>query len=121
MRYTAIVAFILMTPLALLAASKNSGNVTFSETVTINGAQVPPGEYRVEWKGTGASVEATILRAGKVVASSPATIVTGKTNVDGAFEAREGENNSHTLDAIYWTNTSLRFNQASTSTATGAQ
>ena len=116
MKRTAIIALILMTPAALLAASKNSGNVTFSETVTINGTQVPPGNYRVEWQGTGTSVEASILRGGKVVATSPATLVTGKTDFDGAFESRDGENNSHILDAIDYTNFSLRFDQGNAST-----
>ena len=96
MKRTAIIALILMTPAALLAASKNSGNVTFSETVTVNGTQVPPGNYRVEWQGTGTSVEASILRGGKVVATSPATIVTGKTDLDGALN-RGMERTTHTF------------------------
>jgi len=115
MKRTAIVALILMTPMALLAASKNSEKVTFSETVTVNGTQIPPGEYRVEWQGAGASVEASILRGGKVVATSPATLVTGKTDFDGAFEARDGANNSHILDAIDYANFSLRFDQGNAS------
>jgi hypothetical protein len=117
MKRTAIVALILMmTPMALLAASKNSEKVTFSETVTVNGTQIPPGEYRVEWQGTGASVEASILRAGKVVATAPATLVTGRTEFNGAFEARDGVNNSHILDAIDYANFSLHFDQANAST-----
>ncbi len=115
MKYTAIVALMLMTPAALLAAPKNSKNVTFSETLTINGTQVPPGEYRVEWQGTGTSVEASILRAGKVLVSSPATIVIGKTNLDDAFEATDGANNSHILNAIDWSNLSLHFDQGNAS------
>jgi hypothetical protein len=100
MKYMAIVALALMTPVALLAAPKNSAKVTFSQTITVNGTQVPPGEYRVEWQGTGASVEATILQAGKVLASSPATLVIEKTNLNGAFETKEEVNNSHILQTI---------------------
>ena len=112
MKHKAIAALILMmTPVALLAAQKNSGNVTFPEAVTINGTLVPAGDYRVEWQGTGASVEASILRAGKVVASSPATLVAGKTEFGDGFETRDGENNSHILNAIDWAKLSLRFDQ----------
>jgi len=121
MKRTAIIALILMTPAALLAASKNSGNVTFSEAVTVNGTQVPPGNYRVEWQGTGTSVEASILRGGKVVATSPATLVAGKTEFDGAFESSDGENNSHILKAIDYANFSLRFNQGNASATGRAQ
>src|SRR5271163_746074 len=100
MKHKAIVALMLMmTPVALLA-QKNSGNVTFPEAVTMNGTPVPAGDYRVEWQGTGASVEATILRAGKVVASSPATLVAGKTEFGDGFETRDGKNNSRILNAI---------------------
>ncbi len=119
MKYKAILAIILMmTPVALLAAQKNSGSgicrlrQAFSETVTVNGTQIPPGDYRVEWQGTGPSVEVTILKAGKVLLSSPATLVTGKTSVGEGFETRDGENDSRILDAIDWANLSLRFGQA---------
>jgi hypothetical protein len=115
MKYMAIVALALMTPVALFAAPKNSAKVTFSQTITVNGTQVPAGEYRVEWQGTGASVEATILKAGKVLASSPATLVIGKTNLDGAFETTEGANNSRILQAIDWSDRSLRFDQGDAS------
>jgi hypothetical protein len=115
MKYMAIVALALMTPVALLAAPKNSAKVTFSQTVTVNGTQVPPGDYRVEWQGTGASVEASILQAGKVLASAPATLVIEKTNLNGAFETKEGANNSHILQAIDWSDRSLRFDQGDAS------
>jgi hypothetical protein len=111
MKYMAIVALVLMTPAALLAAPKNSANVTFPQTITVNGTQLPPGQYRVEWQGTGASVEASILQAGKVLASSPATLVIEKTNYDGAFETEDGPNNSNILQAIDWSDKSLRFDQ----------
>jgi hypothetical protein len=115
MKYMAIVALALMTPVALLAAPKNSANVTFSETITVDGTQLPPGNYRVEWQGTGASVEASILQAGKVLASSPATLVIERTNLNGAFETKEGVNNSHILQAIDWSDRSLRFDQGNAS------
>ena len=115
MKYMAI-ALMLMTPVVLFAAPKNSGSVTFSETVTVNGTQVPPGEYLVEWQGSGASVEASILRAGKVLATSPATLVIGKTSFNGAVEATAGENDSHILDAIDWANLTVRFDQGNAST-----
>jgi hypothetical protein len=115
MKYMAIVALALMTPVALLAAPKNSANVQFSETITVNGIQVPPGDYRVEWQGTGTSVEATILKAGKVLASSPATLVIEKTSLNGACETQKGVNNSHILQAIDWSGRSLRFDQGNAS------
>jgi hypothetical protein len=115
MKYTAILALMLMVPMALLAAPKNSASVTFTETVTLNGVQVPPGDYHVQWQGTGAAVEASILQGKQVVASAPATLVDAKTAYDGAVETSDGPNNSKTLQAIDWSNRSLRFGDANTS------
>ena len=115
MKYKAIVALMLVAPMALLAAPKNSASVTFGETVTVNGTQIPPGNYQVEWQGTGTTVEASILQGKQVVASAPATLVNGKTNIHGAVETTEGPNSSKILQAIDWSNQSLRFDQANTS------
>lgn len=115
MKYAAIVALILMIPVALLAGSKNSAGLTLTQIVSVNGTQIPPGEYHVEWQGTGAGVEASILQGKQVVASAPATLVNGKTGYDGAVETSDGPNNSRVLQAIDWSNRSLRFGQASSS------
>jgi hypothetical protein len=115
MKYTAIVALMLMAPVALLAAPKNSANVTFTETVTIDGASVPPGDYHVVWQGTGPSVEAIVLQRNKVIASGPATLVNAKSEYDGAVETRDENNNSKVLEAIDWSNRSLRFGQGDAS------
>jgi hypothetical protein len=113
MKYTAIFALMLMVPVALLAAPKNSASVTFPEAVTINGTQVPAGDYRVQWQGAGAAVEASILHGKQVVASAPATLVNAKNDYDGAIETSDGPNSSKILQAIDWSNRSLRFGQAS--------
>ena len=124
MKYAAIVALMLMAPVVLLAAPKNSANVTFTETVSVNGTSVPPGDYHVAWQGTGPLVEATILQGKKVVASAPATLVEAKSEYDGAVETSDGNNNLKVLEAIDWSKRSLRFGQANASspstTAIGA-
>jgi hypothetical protein len=114
MKYKVIVALMLIAPVVLLAAPKNSANVTFTETVTINGTAVPPGDYHVVWQGTGPSVVATILQGKKVVASAPATLVNSKSE-QTAVETSDSNNNSRVLEAIDWGNLSLHFGQASAS------
>jgi len=101
----------LMIPAAVFAAPKNSANITFGTPVIVNGTQVPAGEYRVEWQGTGASVQANIFQGKRVVASAPATLINGKTQYDGAVETKQADNNSNILEAIDWSNRSLRFDQ----------
>jgi hypothetical protein len=115
MKYAAIVALMLMAPVALLAAPKDSANVTFTEAVTINGASVPPGDYHVVWQGTGPLVEAAILQGKKVLATAPVTLVNAKSGYDGAVETSDGSDNSKVLEAIDWSNQSLRFGQGNAS------
>ncbi|MFZ1136268.1 MAG: hypothetical protein WAN69_15060 [Candidatus Korobacteraceae bacterium] len=114
MKYKLVVALMLMAPVALLAAPKDSANVTFTQTVNINGTAVPPGDYHVVWQGTAPSMEATILQGKKVVASAPATLVNTKSAYDGAVETSDGNGNSKVLEAIDWSNRSLRFGQGNT-------
>lgn len=119
MKYSAILAILAMSPAALLAAPKTSADVRFTETITINGTQVPAGEYRVQWEGTGPVVEASILQGKKVLTTAPATLTTGTRNSDVAVETNQGENNTKVLEGIEWKNRSLHFGQgngASTST-----
>jgi hypothetical protein len=71
-----------------------------------------------QWQGTGTAVEASILKGKKVLATAPATLVNGITNYDGAIELSAGENNSKILQAIYWSNRSLRFDQGNNTTST---
>jgi hypothetical protein len=66
-------------------------------------------------------VEATILQGKNVLASAPATLVNAKTQYDGAVETSDGSNNSKVLEAIDWSNRSLRFGQENAgSSTTGA-
>jgi len=119
-KYIVVVAMMLMIPAAVFAAPKNSANITFDTPVTVNGTQVPAGEYRVEWQGTRTSVQANIVQGKKVVASAPATLIIGKTQYDGAVEVKQGDNNSKILEAIDWSKRSLRFDQQNDGSSSGS-
>ncbi|HZQ97160.1 MAG TPA: hypothetical protein VFA67_19265 [Candidatus Sulfotelmatobacter sp.] len=58
--------------LALLSttafAANNKGSLQVSEPVTVAGKLVAPGEYRVEWEGSGPEVDVKVLRGKNVVA-----------------------------------------------------
>lgn len=111
-KYSALLLLVLMMPLALPAASKNSAKVTFEDRVTVGGTQVPAGDYRVQWEGTGTSVVARFMQGDKVIASAPATLVQANSPYDEAVDLTPGDNNSKILHAIEWRNKSLRFDQA---------
>lgn len=65
--------------LAILVASSalaaDKGSIKLFDPTTVNGAQLSPGEYQVQWEGTGSDVQLKILRGKKVVATTSATVV----------------------------------------------
>jgi hypothetical protein len=68
-----------MLGLALLLASTafaaTKGNLQISHPVTVNGTQLKPGDYKVEWDGSGSNVEVSILQGKNVIAKAPAHLV----------------------------------------------
>ena len=69
----------LLMGLALLVASSafaaNKANMQVQSPLTINGAKLKPGEYKVEWEGSGPNVELSITQGKKVLAKVPAHVV----------------------------------------------
>ncbi len=65
--------------LALLLASSafaaTKASMTLQSSTTINGANLKPGDYRLEWDGSGPNVEVSIVQGKKVVAKVPAKVV----------------------------------------------
>ena len=65
--------------LAILVASSalaaDKGSMKLFDPTTVNGTQLSPGEYEVQWEGTGSDVQLKVLRGNKVVATTSATIV----------------------------------------------
>ena len=61
--------------LATSAFAANKGSLTVQEPMTVNGTQLKPGDYKVEWDGNGPSVELSITQGKKVIAKVPAHVV----------------------------------------------
>ena len=61
--------------LATGAFASNKTSLHFSESVDVNGQQLPAGDYQVRWAGTGASVEVSFLQGRKEVAKTTAKMV----------------------------------------------
>jgi len=69
--------FSILLPLSLLAkdhTAKQSINLQIFQPATVAGTTLKPGQYKVEWTGTGAAVNAEFKLNGKTVATVPATV-----------------------------------------------
>lgn len=68
-----IVGLVLLLTSSAFAASK--AYLTLNSSASINGTKLKPGDYRLEWDGSGPNVEVSILQGKKVVAKVPAKVV----------------------------------------------
>jgi hypothetical protein len=57
------------------AGDSNKGSLQTLGAVTVNGTNLPAGDYSVKWEGTGSNVQLNILKGKKVVATTPARLV----------------------------------------------
>ena len=61
------------------AGRNNAHSVEISDAVQIGGTKLKPGNYKVEWQGTGPAVQVSFQQNGKTVVTAPGTL---KTNDD---------------------------------------
>ena len=61
--------------LASSAFAASKANLTLQNPTSINGTKLKAGEYKLEWDGTGPSVEVSIVQGKNVLAKVPAKIV----------------------------------------------
>jgi hypothetical protein len=73
-----ILGLALMLASSAFAASK--GSLQISNPTMVNGTKLKPGDYKIQWDGTGPSVELSIIQGKNVVAKVPAKLV----NLDAA-------------------------------------
>jgi hypothetical protein len=61
--------------LATSAFAANKGSLQVQEPISVNGQQLAPGDYKVQWDGNGPNVEVSIMQGRKVVTKVPAHVV----------------------------------------------
>jgi hypothetical protein len=73
--FTLLVGSSLFLSVSAFAGNSNKKSLHLYENVTVEGKQLPAGDYRVEWTGIGSDVTLNILKGKETVASVPARIV----------------------------------------------
>jgi hypothetical protein len=63
----------LLFPVGALARN-NAHSIQIVDVVEIGTTQLKPGDYKVEWQGTGPAVQVSFRQNGKTVATVPATL-----------------------------------------------
>jgi hypothetical protein len=57
------------------AFAANKTTLQVQDPLTVSGTKLKPGDYKVEWEGSGPSVELSILKGKNVIAKVPAHVV----------------------------------------------
>jgi hypothetical protein len=122
--FTLLAGSSLLLSASAFAGNSNKKSLHIYENVTVEGKQLPAGDYRVEWTGTGSDVTVNILKGKDTVASVPARIV--PVNVpykqDG-YTATAAKDGSQSLTQFFFSGEKfdLEIGQAAAAnTATGA-
>lgn len=69
-----LIASVALSTSVFAGGSTHKGNLVVSDSVQVNGKQLPAGDYTVAWEGDGPNVNVRILRGSKEVATAPATL-----------------------------------------------
>jgi hypothetical protein len=76
-----LIAALALFPLGALAASENHQSVDIPNTLKVGNTQIAPGNYKVEWQGSGPAVQVKFVEHGKTVVTAPATLKTNDSQV----------------------------------------
>jgi hypothetical protein len=68
-----VIGLALLVAASAFAATK--GSLQISDPVTLNGTTLKPGDYKVEWDGSGPNVQLSIMHGKNVVAKTSAKLV----------------------------------------------
>jgi hypothetical protein len=88
--------------LALLVASSafaaTKASLTLQSPTTINGTKLKPGEYKLQWDGSGPDVEVSIMQGKAVLAKVPAKVVDlNKPSDNNAAVVKRNDDGTSTL------------------------
>jgi hypothetical protein len=92
---------LLLATSAFAASNVNKGSIEVLEPRTVSGHQLPPGQYKLHWDGTGSDVELMILSNGKLMATVPAQLLDlSQAERDNATVTRTNDDGSQSLTQI---------------------
>lgn len=87
--------------LATSAFAANKGSLQIQEPTSVNGTKLAPGDYKLEWDGSGPSVELSIMQGKKVIVKVPAHVVDlNRPAQNDAAVVKNSEDGTKTLSEV---------------------
>jgi hypothetical protein len=101
MKFATVSKSLVMGLAVLLASSAfaaTKANLVLSNPTSINGAKLKPGDYKLQWDGSGPNVEVSILKGKTVVAKVPGKVVDmGSPSANSAAVVKRNDDGTSTL------------------------
>jgi len=113
--------------LALLLASSafaaTKASLQLPNAVTVNGTKLKPGDYKVQWEGSGPNVELSIMQGKNVLAKVPAHVIELQTpSAHDAAVTRKNDSGPNSLAGLRFQGKkfALELGEASDGVQTGS-
>jgi len=113
--------------LALLLASSafaaTKASLQLANAVTVNGTKLKPGDYKVQWEGSGPNVELSIMQGKNVLAKVPAHVIELQTpSAHDAAVTRKNDSGPNSLAGLRFQGKkfALELGEASDGVQTGS-
>lgn len=106
MKFATVSKTLIMGVALLLASSAfaaTKANLSLRHPTNVNGTTLSPGDYKLQWDGTGPDVEVSILQGKKVVAKVPAKLedVRAPYGNDAAVVKQNGDGTASLAEARF--------------------
>jgi len=108
-RFANLIVLSTLIATAAFAAESGSGKIRLDTAVKVGSTELPAGEYKVTWTGSGAISEVTFVQ-GKTKVTAPAQVVAVRHNNDAV--ATKSENGSRVLTEIQFQKETLVLQNA---------
>ncbi|MGC1088550.1 MAG: hypothetical protein WA894_08950 [Candidatus Acidiferrum sp.] len=100
---TLLIGSSLLLPASILAANTVKKSLHLYDEVTVNGTQLAPGDYRVEWSGSGPEVKLDIMKGRETVATAPARVVSEpESNSQDGYALKPGKDGTQRLAQVFF-------------------
>jgi hypothetical protein len=94
-----VLGFAVLLASSAFAATKAS--LQLINPVNVNGTSLKPGDYKVQWEGSGPNVELSIMQGSKVLAKVPAHVIAlDQPANDDAAVTRKNDSGTSTLAGV---------------------
>ena len=118
---TALIGASLLFSASAFAANMSKKSLHLYENVTIQGKQLAPGDYKVEWSGPGPNVKIDILKGKQTVATAPARMVSqAHSNDQDGYALKEGKDGNQFLSQVFFSGEKYDLNIGQTPGANGS-